>query len=60
MKFMLSFFLIVFGLYTDAVCHPPCVVFGLWGNSPQSRLVGHEHCQPGRHGVAGGIPVLEK
>ena len=57
---MLKIFLIVFGFYIDTVCHPPCVVFSLWGNPPQSIVVGDEHCRPGCHGVARGVLVPEK
>ena len=52
--------LVVLGFHTDLVCHPSCAVLCLWGNPPQSRLVGHEHCWPGCHGVARGVPVPEK
>ena len=52
--------IIVLGLHIDVVCHPSGVVFCLWGNPPQSCLVGHEHRQPGCHGVARRVPVLEK
>ena len=51
---------VVFGFHTDTVCHSSCVVFCLRGNPPLRHLVDNEHCLPGRHGAAGGVPVLEK
>lgn len=48
------------GLYTNTVCHPSCAVLCLRRNPPQPCLVGDEHRQPGRHGVARGVSVLEK
>ena len=59
-KLYAGMFLVVFGFLANLVCHPSCTVFCLRGNPPQSCLVGHEHCRPGRHGVARGVPVPEK
>ena len=59
-KLYATMFLVVFGFFADLVCHPSCAVFRLWGNPPQSCMVGHEHCRPGCHGVARRVPVPKK